>query len=291
VFEERIKSMIPDAEKLFSASTEWKSIRVNTLKIGRDELLERLSEKFEVREMPWYENGFFIKGDITKSLEYYLGYYHVQEAGSMLPPLVMLPDKNDCIIDICAAPGSKTTQMAMMMENEGIIFANDVNSKRLRALAHNIQKCGVVNCIILNHDGRFLWKKGIRGDKILLDAPCTASGKIIKNKNMTWSYGRVIRMSKLQKRLIESASKCLIDGGTLVYSTCSLEPEENEEVIDYAIKNLNMEAEKIELVGIKTRRGIKRWGDKEYEGAEKAIRIWPQDNLTEGFFICKLRKY
>lgn len=293
MFEKRIRTMIPDAEKLFSVIQEWKSIRANTLKIDRDELLERLLEKFEIKEMPWYENGFFIKGDITKTLEYYLGYYHVQEAGSMLPPIALSPDKKDCIIDMCAAPGSKTTQMAMMMENTGTIFANDVNTKRLRALAHNIQKCGAANCIIINYDGRFLWKIGIEANKILLDAPCTASGKIIKSKRVieNWSYGRVIKMSKLQKKLIESAYECLQKDGLLVYSTCSLEPEENEEVIDYAIKNFNFEAEEFGIKGIKSRKGIKKWNGREYEGAEKAMRVWPHDNLTEGFFICKLRKY
>ena len=127
-FIERIKKMIPDAEALLEVNQEWKSIRVNTLKIDRDSLFERLEEKFEIREMPWYENGFFIKDEdnIAKTEEYYLGYYYIQEASSMLPPLVMDLQQKDFVFDLCAAPGSKTTQIAMMLENTGVIIANDV---------------------------------------------------------------------------------------------------------------------------------------------------------------------
>ncbi len=285
--------MVRDADKIFEVEQEWKSIRVNTIKIDREKLYERLCRNFEIREIPWYENGFFVKeGEISKTVEYYLGYYHIQEASSMLPPLAMQLEKNDNVLDLCAAPGSKTTQMAMMMENNGLIIANDVNIKRIRALAHNIQKSGVINCIITNYNGIHFWRTGYKANKILLDVPCTASGKIIKNKKIAekWNFNRVIRMSKLQKKLIESAYKCLMEDGIIVYSTCSLEPEENEEVIDFAIRKFGMEAEEIKFKGIKTRKGIRRWNGKDYEGAEKAVRIWPQDNLTEGFFICRLRK-
>jgi len=284
--------MIPDADAFMEAEQEWKSIRVNTLKIEKEALMERLQERYELREMPWYENGIFIKGeDISKNREYYLGYYHIQEAASMLPPLVLNPG-NEFVLDMCAAPGSKTTQMAMMMENEGMIIANDVNPKRLKALTHNIQRAMACNCIVTNYDGRYFDKSGIKVDKILLDAPCTASGKVIKDKRLLekWNYGRIRRMSALQKSLIRAACNSLKEGGILVYSTCSIEPEENEDVIDYAINKFDMEAEKIHLKGIKTREGIKEWNGKRYDWASRAIRLWPQDNSTEGFFICRLRK-
>lgn len=293
MFRERIEQMISDADAFFAAEQKWKSIRANTLKISREELLERLREKYEIKEMPWYENGFFIKGeDIAKNIEYYLGYYHIQEAASMLPPLVMELERKDFIIDLCAAPGSKTTQLAMMMENSGIIIANDISISRIRALTHNIQKAGAANCIITNYDARYFDKTGLKADKILLDAPCTASGKIIKNKKMIekWKYWRVKKMARLQKALIKAACNCLTKNGILVYSTCSVEPEENEEVIDYALQRFDIEVEKIELKGIKIRHGIKEWNGKKFEWATKAIRVWPQDNNTEGFFICRLRK-
>ena len=284
--------MIPDADAFMKAEQEWKSIRVNTLKIEKEALMERLQGRYEVREMPWYENGLFIKGDdISKNREYYLGYYHIQEAASMLPPLALQPEE-EMVLDMCAAPGSKTTQMAMMMEDGGIIIANDVNPIRLKALTHNIQRAMATNCIVTNYDGRYMDRIGIKVDKVLLDAPCTASGKIIKDKRLLekWNYGRIRYMGSLQKALMGAACRMLDEGGVLVYSTCSIEPEENEDVIDYAIHRFNMEVEKVHLKGIKTREGIKEWNGKTYEWASKAIRVWPQDNLTEGFFICRLRK-
>jgi len=292
VFEERIKLMIPDYKKFFQTSLKWKSIRVNTLKIGREKLLKKLENKFEIKEIPWYENGLWVKGEISKCIEYYMGYYHIQEAGSMIPPLFLQPEKRGIVIDACAAPGSKTTQISMMMENNGMVVANDINIKRIRALVHNIQKMGAMNVIVTNYDVRRLKEMGIKANYILLDAPCTASGKISKIDSILkkWKYSRIKAMSAKQKKLIEGAYHALEDNGIMVYSTCSLEPEENEEVIDFALKNFDFEIEKVHVKGLKTRKGIKRWFGKEYEGAEKCIRIWPQDNNTEGFFICRLRK-
>jgi len=292
VFEERIKKMIKDYDKFFKAKQEWKSIRVNTLKISKEKLIEKL-ENFEIREIPWYEHGLWVKEEISKTLEYYMGYYHIQEAGSMIPPLFLDPSPDSIVIDACAAPGSKTTQIAMMMENNGMIIANDINIKRIRALVHNVQKAGAMNVVITNYDARRLQNIGIKADYILLDAPCTASGKIIKKEDIAkkWRYHRVMEMSRKQKKMIEAAYHALKKDGVLVYSTCSIEPEENEEVIDFALRNFNFEIEENRIKGLKIRRGIKEWDGKKYEGAEKCARIWPQDNETEGFFICRLRKF
>ena len=283
--------MLPDYEKFF-ISPEWKSIRVNTLKIDKENLLQKID--FEVKQIEWYEYGLWAKGEISKTLEYYMGYYHIQEAGSMIPPL-FLPleeDKKSVVIDACAAPGSKTTQMAMMMENKGVIIANDVNIKRIRALVHNVQKAGAMNVVITNQDAR-RFDLNSQADYVLLDAPCTASGKIAKIESIVkkWNYARIKAMARKQKKLVEGAYKVLKKDGIMVYSTCSIEPEENEEVIDFAVKNFNLEPEKFKIKGLKTRNGIKKWNGKEYEGADKCIRVWPQDNQTEGFFICRLRKY
>ncbi|MCD6473304.1 MAG: RsmB/NOP family class I SAM-dependent RNA methyltransferase [Thermoplasmata archaeon] len=283
--------MLPDYEKFF-ISPEWKSIRVNTLKIDKEDLLQKID--FEVKQIEWYEHGLWAKGEISKTLEYYMGYYHIQEAGSMIPPL-FLPleeDKKSVVIDACAAPGSKTTQMAMMMENKGVIIANDVNIKRIRALVHNVQKAGAMNVVITNQDAR-RFDLNSQADYVLLDAPCTASGKIAKIESIVkkWNYARIKAMARKQKKLVEGAYKVLKKDGIMVYSTCSIEPEENEEVIDFAVKNFNLEPEKFKIKGLKTRNGIKKWNGKEYEGADKCVRVWPQDNQTEGFFICRLRKY
>ncbi|OYT42570.1 MAG: tRNA methyltransferase, partial [Candidatus Aenigmarchaeota archaeon ex4484_224] len=232
-----------------------KSIRVNTIKISKNELIKRLKKKgLKLKQVPWYELGFWVENypevDPAKSLEFFLGYFYIQEASSMIPPLVLDPKKNEYILDMCAAPGSKTTQMAQMMENQGIILALDDSLKRLQALRVNIQRLGIKNVVVALIDARKFWKKGIKFEKILLDVPCSASGTIISTYSVlnTWSPGLVKKLSKLQKQLIISAYKSLENDGILVYSTCSIDPEENEEVIDFAIRKLGME-----VVGTKIR--------------------------------------
>lgn len=291
LLEEKIKLIYNESFEKFIVK---KSIRVNTLKITKKELIERLSE-FEITQIPWCEEGFFVENkNITNTIEYFLGYYYIQDSASMIPPLVLEANENDIVLDMTASPGSKTTQMAAMMSNKGLIVANDISMKRLTALRFNLQKCGVANTIVTNLDGRWLHNMKIKFNKILLDAPCSSSGTCVSNPNVfnSWSQGKVNQLSRLQKQLLESASKCLEDDGIIVYSTCSIDPEENEEVIDFAVKNLDLKVEKIKLKNIKTMNGLTNYGKREYDSSVKnAVRINPLDNMTEGFFICKLRKY
>ena len=273
-----------------------KSIRINTIKIKKERLARRLERKGWILErIPWYEDGFYVNvvEELAKTLEYYLGYYYIQEAASMIPPLVLDPKPGEIVLDMCAAPGSKTTQMAQMMENEGIIVAIDDSLKRLKALRINIQKMGIKNTVAILMDARRFWKKGLKFEKILLDVPCSGSGTFLTTPSVfkTWSPYLVGRMSKLQKELLISAWKSLDEDGILVYSTCSLDPEENEAIIDFAIRKLGAKVERIKLKNVKTREGITKYEKLRFEKeVRKCVRIWPQDNLTEGFFICRLRK-
>ncbi len=273
-----------------------KSIRVNTIKISVKKLIKRLRERgWKLEKIPWVKEGFFVKEpeDIARSLEYFLGYYYIQEGSSMIPPLILDPKPEDRILDLCAAPGSKTTQMAAMMKNKGIIVANDDSVKRIKALCMNLQKCGIKNCIVTITDGRKFWRKGLKFNKILLDVPCSGSGTIISSYSVfeTWSPYIVFRLSKLQKQLLKSAVRCLEKDGIIVYSTCSMDPEENEDVIDFGVKKLGLEVEEVKLKGVRYREGIIQWNKKKFnESVSNAIRIYPHDNLTEGFFICRLRR-
>jgi len=296
LLEEKIKFLFPeDFEKVCSLKPgdARKSIRVNTIKISKNELVERLG--FKVEEIPWCDDGLFVEDEgLTGRLEYFLGYYYIQESASMIPPVVLEPKEDEVVLDIAASPGSKTTQMAAQMKNTGLIIANDVNMKRLAALRFNLQKCGVVNTIVTNLDGRWIHNLKIEFDKILVDAPCSASGTFITNPNVfnSWDQGKVNLLSRLQKQLLQAASKCLKDGGEIVYSTCSLDPEENEEVIDYAVKNLRLKTEGIKIKGIKADEAVRSYKKYDYdESVKHAVRINPLKNKTEGFFICKLRKY
>ena len=127
------------------------NLRVNTLKIEIDDLIGRFERKgFEIEQIPWIKEGFWVKGEenVSKTIEHVLGYFFIQSSSSMIPPLILDPKPGDVVLDLCASPGAKTTQMAAMMKNEGVIIANDVHYKRLKALRGNLQRCGVLNTII-----------------------------------------------------------------------------------------------------------------------------------------------
>jgi NOL1/NOP2/sun family putative RNA methylase len=274
------------------------SFRINTLKGKHHEILKRLEDNgWKIKQVPFYKDGFnftekrdFVLGN---TLEHFLGLIYIQETASMLPPVVLAPKPGELVLDLTAAPGSKTTQMAAMMENQGGIVANEKELSRLASLRMNMQRCGVLNSVVTQMDGRAFKVLDMQFDKVLLDAPCTGTGTIMKSPHTikTWSVKASQVMSSIQKQLIQSAVHVLKPGGTLVYSTCSLEPEEDEENVDYAIQKMGLKAEKIHLDGFKTREGITSWEGKEYSSdVSKSIRVYPQDNKTEGFFVAKLVK-
>jgi len=213
----------------------------------------------------------------------------------MLPPLALKPKPGEFVLDLCSSPGSKTTQMAAMMKNEGTIIANDVKLDRIKILAANLERCGVMNVVATRNDGvglcNRLAKKGFKFDKILLDVPCSGEGTLRSSPKTfkMWNFKVVQKLSREQKKLFASAVKCLKVGGEIVYSTCTHSPEENELVVSFALKNFPLEIEKVELP-LKCRPGVKEWKDEKFEeGVEKCCRIYPQDNDSEGFFVSKFK--
>jgi len=268
------------------------AIRINTLKITSEELKNRLTKKgWKLEYVPWCEDAFFVNTNelLSKTIEHSLGYYFLQNASSMIPPLVLDPKPNEIILDLCAAPGAKTTQMSAMMKNTGVIIANDVKLERLKSLRGNLQRCGVLNAVVTVMDGMKFWETGMKFEKILLDAPCSATGTL-NPRVLEQTNERAIRwLSGVQKKLLASAAKCLSENGVLVYSTCSLEPEENEENIDFAVRELGLSVEKIEIGDVPRGTIVSEWDGKKFdESVRNAIRIIPT-NQTEGFFVCKLR--
>ncbi|MEK6943431.1 MAG: NOL1/NOP2/sun family putative RNA methylase [Nanoarchaeota archaeon] len=299
-FIERYSSLTDWNEfKTCSLSFLKRSIRVNTLKMPIEELKKRLEDKWKLEQIPWCEEGFWIehhkkeRRDIGNLPEHSLGYFYIQEAASMIPPLVLDPKPNDVVLDIAASPGSKTTQIAQYMQNKGILIANDYTIDRMKPLSINLQRCGVTNAIITLMEGQWFKKSEIAFDKILVDAPCSGTGTIRKSfKTINiWNPDMVKRLSITQRQLIETGFNLLKEGGTLVYSTCSLEPEEDEGVVDYLInKYPNAKVEEIKL-NLKRSATVPEFDGKKYnEEVEKCLRIWPQDNDTEGFFVAKIRK-
>ncbi|HLC63632.1 MAG TPA: RsmB/NOP family class I SAM-dependent RNA methyltransferase [Candidatus Nanoarchaeia archaeon] len=288
---------ITDIDKFLEYSVKplRKSIRVNTLKISVKELKSRLEgQNFSLDKIPWLKEGFWIKGertDLGNLEEHSLGYFYVQEAASMIPPLALQPKQSDIILDMAAAPGSKTTQLASMMNNQGIIVANDITHTRLKSLTINLQRCGVRNTIITLMKGH---KFSLEANKILLDAPCSGTGAIRKSlKTITiWNQDVIKRLAGAQRQLLQTGFNCLEQGGEIVYSTCSIAPEENESVVNSLLeKHDNAKLEPIHLEGLKTSPVVLEYGKEKYsEELKKCIRIWPQDNDTEGFFIARIKK-
>ena len=236
-------------------------------------------------------------GELGRSLEHLLGYYYAQEIASMLPVLILNPEENELVLDLASAPGSKTTQISGMMNNKGTVIANELQLGRLKVLKTNLERCGAANVIITKREGSALcekfYKEGFSFKRILIDAPCSGEGTLRSTPKgfLMWNINNIKQFSNIQKKLIESALRILNKGGTLIYSTCTHAPEENEEVIDFALKNFtDIKTEKINLPKeLKVRQGITKWNDKSYSKQVKhACRIYPQDNNTEGFFIAKL---
>ena len=178
---------------------------------------------------------------------------------------------------MCAAPGGKTVQLAQMMNNKGTMIALDNSTRRLTALKNNLERCGIRNTIIYNKDARYISDFNKRFDKILLDAPCSGNFTLEED----WFEKRTINdikdRAKLQKELLKAAVD--VCKGEIVYSTCSLEKEENEEVIEWALDNLNVELQEIKL---KASPGLT-------ERTKNCRRFWPNEHKTEGFFVAKLK--
>ncbi len=264
------------------------TIRVNTLRISENEFVERFSKKASLEKIKFADFGYKVKSNfsIGSTPEYLQGFYYIQEAAAQLPVQVLEPG-NELVLEIGAAPGGKTTQLAQYMKNKGKIVAIDIDDKRLGALRNNLERCGVKNCIIYKKDGRFVADFGLKFDKILLDAPC--SGNFITDNK--WFDKRTLKgieeRSVMQKALLASALSVLKKDGVLVYSTCSLEPEENEFVVDWALKSFKIKLEEVNTIGDPGITFLKRKLDGQIK---KCRRLWPHKTGTQGFFIAKIRK-
>ncbi len=280
------------------------SIRCNTLKISVDDLKARLEDYGWKLKQPFAKfpevmiiDSKLEPGELGKTKEHLLGYYYVQEISSMLPMLVLQPNAGDLVLDLCASPGSKTTQAAAMMENDGTIIANEISMGRIGILNSNLERCGVMNTIVTRKEGvalceKFLKKTQFRFDKILVDAPCSGEGTLRKSPKtfQMWNINMIKKIAGTQKRLAEAALKLLKVGGEMVYSTCTLAPEEDEMIVEHLIKNFNIEVEQV-VLPLKFREGVCEWEGVEIDKSVKnCLRLYPQDNNTDGFFVAKIRK-
>ena len=269
------------------------TLRVNTLKSDIYEIMNMLKEnaiKFD--RVPWYNDALVIKNANEKELQkldiYEEGKIYLQSLSSMVPPIVLKPKPGEKVLDLTAAPGSKTTQIAAMMQNSGYILANELDALRCERLKFNVEKQGAKIIEINNGRGESIGKKYEEYfDKVLLDAPCSGEGRFLANDPKTyrsWSVKTVKELSKLQKKLLKSAYQAVKKGGEIVYSTCTLNKEENENILKWAIEELNIKLLDINL-------NIKNSVEISENNADlkKTIRILPSKE-TEGFFIARLKK-
>lgn len=275
------------------------SIRVNTLNISVEQFIALITTfGWKCQAIPWCESGFWIDLPAQQSTpgnlpEHLTGLFYVQEASSMLPPVALFdsqqsaPDQRfDKVLDLAAAPGSKTTQIAALMANRGVLVANEYSSSRIKALHSNLVRMGISNTIISHFDGQ------VHGDylentfdAVLIDAPCSGEGTVRKDPDAfkNWSSAHISNISEVQRRLIRSAFMALKPGGELVYSTCALNFTENQAVCQSLLEEFEDSIEVINLSGL-------------FDGADKSttpqgyLHIWPQIYDSEGFFVAKFKK-
>jgi len=294
-FIERYSPLSGDPEAFFASlrSPLRKSFRVNTIKARADEVAERFaSYGLAIEPTAWNEEAFVTDSlEAGATIEHYLGHIYIQELTSMLPPLLMKEElsRSSWVLDACAAPGSKTTQISAMMGNEGVIVANDIDYGRIRALKFNLEKCGCLNVFITNSDAKRL--PDVRFESVFVDAPCSSEGTIRKSWSALsqWNEKRIRGFSANQKGIASRCFDLLAPGGTMLYSTCTFAPEENEEVVDFLITEKGAKVVPIDIPGFNLVQGVREWQGKEFHpDVGKCARVLPHRNDTGGFFLAKV---
>ena len=275
-----------------------KSVRVNTLKMSVEEFKHQADKKnWQLTPIPWCEEGFWLERPYTEETNLALGNtdlhlsgaMYVQEASSMLPPMALKQNlqTHQYVLDMASAPGSKTSQLAALMGNQGVLVANELSSSRLKVLSATLKRMGVGNCALSHFDGAIFGDYMFECfDSILLDAPCSGEGTVRKDHEAlkNWSVESNIEIAQVQKDLIKSAFYALKPGGTLVYSTCTLTPLENQQVCAALLEEFK------EYISPEPLNEL-------FPGAEKAttaegyLHVWPQTYDSEGFFIAKFKKH
>ena len=303
IFLSRMASILlfpPGKIKALFSKRAVTTIRLNPLK-GNVERTYRILQKqeYDLEKIPWAPNVFFVrnadKSELSKTGEYKDGLFYIQNLSSILPTLILDPQKGDKILDMCAAPGSKTTHICAMTKNNANIHANDSDPIRIGSIRNVLNQFGCKAKVSLE-EGQIIGRESPDYfDKILLDAPCSGEGLIYLNGSKplrSWTIRRIQYSAETQKELIDSAFRALKPGGTLIYSTCTLEPEENEGVVsDLLFKHDNARLEPIKLSGLKgTVRGITKWsGNTFHQEVAKTLRVIPSSEMM-GFYIAKITK-
>ncbi|NLK99858.1 MAG: NOL1/NOP2/sun family putative RNA methylase [Clostridiales bacterium] len=305
-FEDKMKRLLGDEYKEYLQcyhKPHFSGIRVNTLKISPEEF-EHLSP-FSLKRIPWIYNGYYYDPDQQPARHpyYYAGLYYIQEPSAMTPASLLPIEEGDMVLDICAAPGGKSTELGARLNTTGMLVSNDISNSRAKALLKNIELFGIRNALVLSEAPNKLADYFPEVfDKILVDAPCSGEGMFRKTPSIikNWEQYGVEYYNKLQKEIILFAAKMLKPGGKILYSTCTFSPEENEGTIAYLLKECpdmhvidalpSMEERKrlgISFDGFDS--GKPEWVDGPDE-LKHCIRLWPHKIDGEGHFIALLQK-
>ncbi|MFH1384723.1 MAG: RsmB/NOP family class I SAM-dependent RNA methyltransferase [Candidatus Omnitrophota bacterium] len=302
-FFERLEQILPDeiffpiVEHFFHSA--HLTVRINTLKIEREQALRHLTEhNISFNHVSWFPDALSLSRITPKDFErtdlVKKGFFYRQGLSSMLPVVLLDPQPGEAILDMCAAPGSKTTQIAALMHNKGSIVAIEKVRNRFYKLKSVLDLLGVQNVSCKIIDARRYHPQEERFDKILLDAPCSSEGRFNLSNKKTysyWSIRKIKEMARKQKGLILNATRLLKPGGVIVYATCTFAPEENEAVIDWLLRRTSdVKVMPITLKGVPRYEALKAWQGKKFNPqVDNCLRVFPTTYM-EGFFIAKIAK-
>jgi len=274
-------------------------VRCNTLRCTPQEAFDALQDEgFELQPIPWCSYAARVtSGPLTtlgNTLAHFSGLIYLQEEVSLLPILSLAPQPGERLLDIAAAPGSKTTQVAQHMGDMGTIVANDISGERLKALSYHIERLGITSVTITHMDGRRFGRLIPNSfHRVVADCPCSGEGTVRKGSKTIHEPSPKARkhLTETQKALLVSAYKAAVPHGLILYSTCTLAPEENEQVLSHLLEHYNCTTAPIKLPGLIASSGITKWEGKSFHpGVAQSLRIYPHQNDTGGFFLALIKK-
>lgn len=274
-------------------------IWTNRLRARPADLVESMArDSLSLQPLPWYEGAFLLPDTVQPGnrIEFITGLYHVQEEVSLIPPALMSLRGGLRVLDLCAAPGNKTAQIAVAMGNSGTVVANDINHHRHRAVKRTIDRLGLANVVMTTYNGTNLPVDVGLFDRVLADVPCSCEGTTRKHPSSLTHLGAEFssRLVSRQAALLEKAFQVCKPGGCVVYSTCTFSPEENEGVVQALLDEVGpsrVELKPITIEGLRFSPGLTAWGARAFSSTmTRALRIWPHQNDTGGFFVAVLHK-